>query len=94
VRRHLPVTAGAVALTAVAGGLGTDVSSRWYDRLDKPRWQPPGWVFGPAWTTLYALIAVGSARVLDRAEPRERRSFATVLGVATALTASIARRNP
>jgi benzodiazapine receptor len=81
VRRHLPVTAGAVVATAVVGGIGTDVSSRWYVGLDKPSWQPPGWVFGPAWTTLYALIAVGSARALDRAEPQDRRALATALGV-------------
>ena len=79
-RRHLPATAAAVVATAVAGGIGTDVGSRWYERLDKPRWQPPGWAFGPAWTTLYALVAVSSARVLDRAEPEDRTAFATALG--------------
>ena len=78
--RHLPATAAAVVATAVAGGLGTDVTSRWYARLDKPGWQPPGWVFGPAWTSLYALIAVGSARALDRAGPEERRAYAAALG--------------
>ena len=84
-RRHLTVTAAAVAATAVAGGLGTDVRSRWYDRLEKPPWQPPGWVFGPAWTTLYALIAVGSSRALDRAGPGERRAYATALATNLAL---------
>ena len=78
---HLPSTAAAVFATAVAGVLGTDVNSNWYAKLDKPRWQPPGRVFGPAWSTLYALIAVGSARALDRAEPEERRTYATALGV-------------
>jgi benzodiazapine receptor len=78
-RRHLPATAAAVVAAAVAGGVGTDVRSGWYRTLDKPSWQPPGRVFGPAWTTLYALIAVGSARVLDRADPRERRAFAGAL---------------
>jgi benzodiazapine receptor len=81
VRRHLPLTAAAVVGTAVAGGLGTDVGSTWYERLDKPPWQPPGWAFGPAWTTLYALVAVSSARVLDRAAPGDRRAFGTALGV-------------
>lgn len=84
-RRHLPATAAAVVATAVAGGFGTDVRSRWYDRLEKPPWQPPGWVFGPAWTTLYALIAVGSSRALDRAEPGERRPYATALAANLAL---------
>ena len=79
-RRHLPATLAAVTATAVAGVVGTDVRSRWYTRLDKPSWQPPGWVFGPAWTTLYGLIAVGSARVLDRTTDDERRRFGLALG--------------
>ena len=79
-RRHLPATAAAVVATALAGVAGTDVRSDWYARLDKPTWQPPGWAFGPAWTTLYVLIAVGSARALDRSSPAGRRSLGTALG--------------
>jgi translocator protein len=30
----------------------------WYATLRKPRWTPPDWLFGPAWTILYAMIAV------------------------------------
>jgi tryptophan-rich sensory protein len=86
-RRHLPATAAALAATAVAGGIGTDVSSRWYADLDKPSWQPPGWVFGPAWTALYALTAVAAARVLDRADAPAGRRFRRALGVNLALNA-------
>ncbi|MDQ2756268.1 MAG: tryptophan-rich sensory protein [Actinomycetota bacterium] len=86
--RSLPATTAAVVTTAVVGGLGTDVSSAWYSRLDKPSWQPPGWVFGPAWTTLYALIAAASARTIDRIEdPRERRRYQ--LGLAVNLVLNI-----
>lgn len=78
-RRYLPWTAAAVTATAVAGSIGTDVRSQWYQELDKPDWQPPGWVFGPAWTTLYGLIAVAGARVLSRADAQERRRFGGAL---------------
>lgn len=78
--RHLPVTAAAVTATAVAGGIGTDVRSRWYQRLAKPKWQPPGAVFGPAWTVLYGLIATASGRALDRMPESQRRGYAIALG--------------
>lgn len=46
------------------GGLGallTDNSVRtWYPRLRKPPGTPPGWVFGPVWTTLYVLMAISA----------------------------------
>jgi tryptophan-rich sensory protein len=81
VKRYLPATAAAVTAAAVAGVVGTNTRSTWYAALRKPPWQPPPWAFGPAWTTLYALIAVASARTLDRADPAGRTSFARALAV-------------
>jgi benzodiazapine receptor len=43
----------------------------WYAGLAKPAWTPPAWVFGPAWTVLYAMIAVAGWRVW-RVTPRPR----------------------
>ena len=81
-------TSAAVTATAVTGVLGTDVTSRWYEDLEKPAWQPPGAAFGPAWTTLYGLMALASARTLDRLEePEERRAFARAFGTNLVLNA-------
>jgi len=57
--RWLPVllAAAAALLVAVMGMLSTDLSG-WYQALDKPDWQPPDWLFGPAWTLIYALAAL------------------------------------
>ncbi|RZI37700.1 tryptophan-rich sensory protein, partial [Herbaspirillum sp. HC18] len=42
--------AAAVAIfVAVLGGTLTDTGP-WYQNLRKPSWQPPDWLFGPAWT--------------------------------------------
>jgi len=40
--------------------------SDWYAQLAKPSFNPPGWVFGPAWTALYILIAIAGWRVWNR----------------------------
>ncbi|MHA7648690.1 TspO/MBR family protein [Mycobacterium sp. ML4] len=49
----------AVVLTAGVGGLAAN-SAQQYGRLRQPSWAPPAWVFGPVWTTLYALMAVAA----------------------------------
>ena len=34
----------------------------WYERLKKPSWTPPNWLFPVAWTTLYLCMAGAGAR--------------------------------
>lgn len=55
----LYVAAGVAILVLLVGGLTTRIGP-WYEALRKPVWQPPGWLFGPMWTTIAAL-AVWSA---------------------------------
>ena len=45
-------------VTAVTAGIAllfTDTESLWYVSLEKPVFQPPGWVFGTVWSVVYAL---------------------------------------
>lgn len=43
----------------------------WYSTLIKPTWSPPSWIFGPAWTFLYAIIAVTYGTVFYKVYTKE-----------------------
>lgn len=67
----LPVlaAAGAAVLVAAVGGTMTDIGP-WYQSLNKPSWQPPDWLFAPAWTTIFALAALSGVTAW-RAAPNQ-----------------------
>ena len=52
----------AIAVSELAGVIGSvftiSAIPNWYTGLVKPALNPPAWVFGPAWTTLYALMGI------------------------------------
>ncbi len=45
----------------------TNMPGEWYQTLEKPFFNPPSWIFGPVWTTLYVMIGVAGARIWQRA---------------------------
>lgn len=65
------VAGGIAVVVALLGALATDIGP-WYRNLRKPAWQPPDWLFGPAWTSIFTLIAIGAGLAWNRAEPGER----------------------
>lgn len=52
-----------LALGIASGFVAGSASTGWYQNLNKPFFQPPPWIFGPAWTLLYTLMGVAVAKV-------------------------------
>ena len=57
-----------------AGGLLTDIGS-WYRDLKKPSWQPPDWLFGPAWTIILGLAAWAAILSWDQTDIRSDQAI-------------------
>jgi tryptophan-rich sensory protein len=68
------IAAGAAIVVAGLGAWATDLSP-WYFRLKKPTWQPPDWVFGPAWTTIFALTAISAGLAWNQAPDSASRGW-------------------
>jgi translocator protein len=54
----------AIAVSEAVGMIGSVFTvpsiSGWYAGLVKPALAPPNWVFGPVWTTLFALMGIAA----------------------------------
>ncbi|MGF6773831.1 benzodiazapine receptor [Paraburkholderia sp. GAS199] len=65
--RRLPSLVVFLVLTfAAAAAASQFLPDAWYAGLQKPAFNPPNWVFPPAWTVLYVLMAVAAWRVWIR----------------------------
>ena len=81
-RRDISIAALPLATIVAASALGQLATypnlAPWYAGLVKPPFNPPNWVFGPVWTSLYALMAFAAWRIL-RLPPSPARRFALML---------------
>lgn len=54
----------AIALSELAGMIGAVFTAPsvagWYVGIAKPAFNPPSWIFGPVWTTLFALMGIAA----------------------------------
>ncbi len=67
-------------VVAAAGAFLTNLSP-WYYQLKKPSWQPPDWLFGPAWTLILTLASIAFYLGWTRAGGSNERALVAVLFV-------------
>lgn len=59
----------------------------WYEVLNKPAWNPPGWLFGPVWTCLYLMIGLAGYFAWTFGRDENRRAVFAAYGIQLFLNA-------
>jgi benzodiazapine receptor len=76
--KPVAIAAAVAIFIGFLGGMLTDVGP-WYQALKKPSWQPPDWLFGPAWTTIFAFAVASAVSAWRNAPSRPQRDIVIVL---------------
>lgn len=66
----------------VAGWVTVSAIPDWYVQLNKPFFNPPGWLFGPVWTVLYTLMGISAAAIWEVGFEQEKIKYAlSIFGI-------------
>jgi len=75
-----------ILISHAAGFLGSMATSSsistWYITLAKPSFNPPNWVFGPVWLTLYTMMGVALYLVWQQGIQKKKIQQAVVVFLA------------
>lgn len=86
----LVITIGVSLSAGTIGSFFTTpaISSGWYAGIVKPALNPPAWVFGPVWTTLFVLMGIAAflvwssyAKVTDGQEKKTIKIALVLFGI-------------
>ena len=72
-----------IAICFCAGAIGSIFTApaipTWYVALEKPPFTPPNWLFAPAWTTLYLLMAISAFIIWRRGLDNRQGKIALII---------------
>jgi translocator protein len=93
------IAASGIALVlayAIGSGLWVNTGDNWYANLNKPSWQPPGFVFGIIWPYNFIVLGVAATVIGQRASKPAALSYIAffALSVIAALTWAYLFYNP
>ncbi len=61
-----------VLLGSVGGLVTVAEIPAWYASLNKPSFNPPNWIFGPVWSTLYVVMGISVYLIWKQPVSKER----------------------
>jgi benzodiazapine receptor len=70
-----------LGIGGIAGIFTTDAIPGWYATLNQPSFNPPNWIFGPVWTTLYTILGISLFMIWKMDAGRERNQAVLIFMV-------------
>lgn len=88
--RWAMITVPAILILGIMSGrlANSGYGNPWFDALAKPEFMPPGWAFPIAWTTLYILMGLALALILQAPRSAGRSTAITLFVIQLALNLS------
>ena len=77
-----------VLIYMIGSGLWVNTGDNWYANINKPSWQPPGFIFGIIWPYNFIVLGIAATIIGQRASKPAAFTYITffALSVAAALT--------
>ena len=93
------IAASGIALVlayAIGSGLWVNTGDNWYTNLNKPSWQPPGFIFGIIWPYNFMVLGIAATVIGQRASKPAAITYIAffALSVVAALTWAYLFYNP
>lgn len=81
---------------AIGSGLWVNTGDNWYANLNKPSWQPPGFIFGIIWPYNFIVLGIAATVIGQRASKPAAFTYIAffALSVVAALTWAYLFYNP
>jgi tryptophan-rich sensory protein len=77
-----------IVIAQLAGVIGSVFTSSgvktWYPELIKPAFNPPSWVFGPVWVTLFLMMGI-ALYIVWESKAKKKTGALTIFGIQLAL---------
>jgi tryptophan-rich sensory protein len=77
-----------VLIYVIGSGLWVNTGDNWYANINKPSWQPPGFIFGIIWPYNFIVLGIAATVIGQRASKPAALTYIAffALSVAAALT--------
>ncbi len=76
-----------VLIYMIGSGLWVNTGDSWYSNINKPTWQPPGFVFGIIWPYNFIVLGIASFVIAQRATTSTSLTY--ILFFALSVTAAL-----